>query len=126
MLCVLLVITLIGIPAAIVLALGLFLALYAGVAATASVIGKYLPVRWAHGSPIRELAAGVLVLFVVSLVPVLGAIALGAACMVGLGAIVQTRFAARSPEGDLPPAGDVPPQAPIVPDMPPAGSTEII
>ena len=109
-LCLLLVITIIGIPAGIVLALGSALAAYAGLAATAWVVGSVLPWRVLHVHPMRELAAGVFLLFVSSRVPVVGPIVLAVACAIGLGAIVRTRFA----EPPLTPPGspDIIPPAP--------------
>jgi hypothetical protein len=128
---VLLVITIIGIPAAIVLVLGSALALYAGLAASASVAGRYVPLDRVKGNPTRELAAGVFLLFLVSRIPVIGHIITAIAFAVGLGAIVRTRFATQMPTNSAPPpppssTGDVPPPesgmpgADIVPDGPPS------
>jgi hypothetical protein len=120
---VLLTITLIGIPAAIVLLLGSALALYAGLAATALVVGGMLPFGSVRGQPIRELAVGVLLLFLLSRIPVLGAIAMGVACAVGFGAIVSTRFAA-PPLPPAPPAEGTPPAA--TPGLPDPATPEIV
>jgi hypothetical protein len=113
-LCLLLVITIIGIPAGIVLALGSALAGYAGLAATAWVVGSVLPIEKLRGHPIRELGAGVFLLFLTSRVPVLGAVVLAVACAVGLGAIVRTRFAEPPLTPPAPPEAP-PPEPPLDP-----------
>jgi hypothetical protein len=114
-----LVITIIGIPAAIVLLIGSALALYAGLAATALVVGGALPLGGVRGFPIRELALGVLLLFILSQIPVVGAIALAVASAVGFGAILSTRFAAPAATvPPAPPAGE-PPPPPVFPEVPP-------
>lgn len=99
-------ITLIGIPAAVALALVLPLATYVGLAASATVIGAALPVDGLRGRPVRQLAAGVLMLFVASLVPYLGTIVIAAASCLGVGALIRTRFRA-SPPAELLGAGPV-------------------
>jgi hypothetical protein len=113
-LCVLLLVTIIGIPAAIVLALGSALAGYVGIAASALVVGGLLPWEKLRGHPIRQLGAGVFLLFLTARVPAIGEIALVVACAVGLGAIVRTRFAEPP---IVPPATDVtpPPPPPVDP-----------
>jgi hypothetical protein len=97
---VVLAITIIGIPAALVVLLLLPLAGYIGFAAMAGVIGAALPVRTWKDRPIVQLAAGVGVLFVVSHIPVIGGLALVLLAFAGLGAVVLTRFG-RSAPGDI-------------------------
>jgi hypothetical protein len=87
----LLFITIIGIPAAILVALAFPLCMYAGLAAVAAVLGRVLPIAWLEGSPVRQLAAGVFALFVVSLVPILGGAIGFFASLAGVGAMVLTR-----------------------------------
>jgi len=89
---VVLAITIIGIPAAIILAIALPLAVYVGMAAAASVLGAALPIASLKGRPVLQLAAGVGTLFVASLVPFLGTLLVAATAVVGLGALVVTRF----------------------------------
>lgn len=89
---ILLAITLIGIPAAIALMVGLSVATYVGLAAVAAVIGVVLPVERLRDRPVLQLAAGVLTLYVASLVPGVGGLALLFAALVGLGAVVRTRL----------------------------------
>jgi hypothetical protein len=89
---VVLAITVIGIPAAVLLAIALPFAIYIGMAAFASVFGTLLPVEALRGKPVLRLGAGVLALFVASLVPFAGSIAVAVAAVVGLGALVITRF----------------------------------
>jgi hypothetical protein len=92
---VVLVITIVGIPGAVVLALGCALGVYGGLVAVAAVIGKVLPIRALEGRPITQLAVGVLALFVASSVPIVGALAAFAAACIGLGAVVVTHAGAR-------------------------------
>jgi hypothetical protein len=97
-------ITIIGIPIAVVLALALPLATYIGLAAAATIIGALLPIEALRGREVLQLAAGVGVLFVASLVPLAGTVVtIGAACL-GLGALLRTRFSPTPPR-DLPDAG---------------------
>jgi len=95
-LAVVLVITIVGIPGAVVLGLSLAVGTYAGLVAVAAVIGRVLPMRALDARPVLQLAAGVLVLFVVARVPVLGGLVSFVAAMVGLGAIVATRAGTRA------------------------------
>ncbi len=96
-----LVITLIGIPAAVVVVLGVAVGAYIGIVATASIVGGALPVAALRNRPLLQLAAGVALLFVASLVPVVGTIVGIAAAIFGFGAVVLTRFSKRAP-GDPP------------------------
>ena len=98
---VILVVTIIGIPAAVVLAVGLPFALYIGLAAAATVIGAAIPASTLAGKPVLQLLAGCGALFVAGLVPFVGDILVAVAAAVGLGALVLTRFrkaAAVAPE----------------------------
>lgn len=97
-------ITIIGIPASVVLALALPVATYVGLAAAATVIGAALPVPKLQGNEVLQLAAGVAVLFVASIVPMVGGIATAIAACLGLGALVRTRFGVDAPS-DLPEDG---------------------
>lgn len=96
--------TIVGIPVAVVLALALPVATYVGLAAAATVIGAALPLPQLKDSEVSQLAAGVAVLFVASIVPVVGTIATVVAACLGFGALVRTRFEARPPK-DLPEDG---------------------
>lgn len=100
-------ITIIGIPVGIVVAVALPVALYVGLAACASVLGAALPVEKLRGRSVLQLAAGCGVLFVASLVPFVGDVAVAIAAIVGLGALAITRFGKQGPEpkGDPTPAG---------------------
>jgi hypothetical protein len=89
-------ITIIGIPAAIVVALALASATYAGLAASAAVVGGILPVAALRDRPVLQLAAGVLVLFVASRVPIVGPLLTMGATLIGLGAVVLTRAGDRA------------------------------
>lgn len=87
-----LVLTILGIPAAVVLAMALPFALYVGLAAAATVIGAAIPARPLAGKPVLQLLAGCGALWVASLVPFLGEILVAIAALLGLGALVVTRF----------------------------------
>lgn len=106
LLIVLLAITILGIPAAVALALLLPIATYVGLAASATVLGACLPIASLRDAPVRRLAAGVVVLFVASLVPVLGTLVVLVASCLGLGALVRTKFRT-TPPTDLAERADV-------------------
>jgi hypothetical protein len=95
-----LVITIIGIPAALVLALGLFLSAYVGLAIAGSVIGAVLPIESLRDRPVLQLGVGVAILFVISQAPILGGVLIIGATLIGLGAVLLTRFGQREPTGD--------------------------
>jgi hypothetical protein len=93
----LLAITILGIPMAVALAVLLSIATYVGLAASATVIGAALPLERLRGRPVRQLAAGVLVLFIASMVSYLGTVVIVAASCLGLGALLRTRFQTSPP-----------------------------
>jgi len=88
---VILCITIIGIPAGILLAIALPFAVYVGLAASASVLGAALPVGRLQGRPVLQLAAGCGALWLASLLPFAGDIAVTIAAVVGVGALVITK-----------------------------------
>jgi hypothetical protein len=92
---VVLAITLIGIPAALVLGLATYLAYYVGLVAAAAVLGAALPLTALHDRPVLQLFAGIAALFVLALVPVVGTLLSVLAALVGLGAVVLTRMGGR-------------------------------
>ena len=94
-------ITLIGIPAAVVIGLAIPVASYVGLAAAATVLGAALPIPALKDKEIHQLAAGVAILFMASLVPVAGTLATIIAACLGVGALVRTRFGTTPPD-DLP------------------------
>lgn len=102
-----LMITIIGIPLALALAVLVPVATYVGLAAASTVIGAALPIERLRGKPVLQILAGVTSLFVVSQVPVLGSIALAIVACMGLGALLRTRFRA-SPPAELTPGGEGP------------------
>jgi hypothetical protein len=87
-----LMITIIGIPLALALAVLVPVATFVGLAAAATVIGAALPVERLRGRPVLQILAGVGVLFVVDQIPVLGAVAIAIVACIGLGALLRTRF----------------------------------
>ena len=90
-------ITVLGIPAAVVLAFGMPIATYVGLAACATVIGAAIPSEKLSERPILRLASGVGVLFVGSLVPFVGPILVAIIACIGVGALVRTRFRTEAP-----------------------------
>ena len=87
-----LMITVLGIPLALVLGLAIPLATYVGLAACATVIGAALPLGALDGKPVMRLLAGVGVLWAASLVPVIGGVLVALVACIGVGALVRTRF----------------------------------
>ncbi|MDH5492797.1 MAG: polymer-forming cytoskeletal protein, partial [Myxococcales bacterium] len=101
-----LVITIVGIPGALLLLLLTFVAGCVGAVAIATVLGAALPIAWLRGRPVAQLAAGLGLLFLLSLVPWIGALVFSVALIVGLGAIVLTRFGdPRSEPSEVPAPG---------------------
>lgn len=98
-LCIAFAVTLIGIPVAIFLAVLAVVAACAGLAVVGYVIGAALPVEKAKQRPLLQLALGVLVLWILSLVPVLGFLVLLILGSAGYGAVLMTRFGRPSDEG---------------------------
>ncbi len=92
------VLSIVGIPAALLFAMLFPIACYVGLAATARVIGALLPTERLRGKPVLVLASGVVVLYGASLVPFVGSLALAVALVFGLGALSLTRFGTRLPE----------------------------
>jgi len=92
-----LLITLIGIPGAVLLALTAAVASYAGFAAVAMILGHGLPIAALKDKPVFQLGAGVAILFVTSLVPFFGTLAVFIAGLFGFGAVVLTRAGTRPP-----------------------------
>ncbi len=89
---ILLAITIVGIPLTIALAIACCIASYIGLAAVAAVIGLVLPIPQLKDRPVHQLGAGVFTLYVASLVPGAGGIALAIASVLGLGALLRTRL----------------------------------
>jgi hypothetical protein len=96
---VLICITIIGIPVAIGLwVVVLPLAAALGFAALASEIGMKLPILRGRKTQAAVLALGLLVLLLLSKLPILGPVALVIATLMGIGAVIRTRFGIR-PKG---------------------------
>jgi cytoskeletal protein CcmA (bactofilin family) len=85
-------ITIIGIPAALVLWMAAPLAAALGYAAVASELGTRLPLLRGRKTQAVVLALGLLVLMVVGAIPVLGAIVSFFIVLMALGAVIRTRF----------------------------------
>ncbi|QSQ25859.1 hypothetical protein JY651_13415 [Pyxidicoccus parkwayensis] len=88
-------ITIIGIPAALVLWMAAPLAAALGYAAVASEVGMHLPLLRGRKTQAVVLAVGLLVLMVIGAIPVLGAIVSFFVCLMALGAVIRTRFGYR-------------------------------
>ncbi|MCP3100514.1 polymer-forming cytoskeletal protein, partial [Myxococcus sp. K15C18031901] len=95
-------ITIIGIPAALVLWMAAPLAAALGFAAVASELGTRLPVMRGRKTQAVVLALGLLVLLVVGAIPVFGVIVSFLAAMVALGAVIRTRFGYRGRGSGMP------------------------
>jgi hypothetical protein len=92
-----LVVTIIGIPGAVIVALGSFAAVYIGLVAVATVVGAAIPMEFLKNRPILQLGAGILAFYLASLVPVAGAIASVVVAALGFGAVLLTRFRKQGP-----------------------------
>ncbi|AGC45261.1 hypothetical protein MYSTI_03955 [Myxococcus stipitatus DSM 14675] len=88
-------VTIIGIPAAVLLWMAAPLAVALGFAAVASEVGARIPVMRGRKTQAIVLALGLLVTLVVGSVPVLGVIISSLVALVGLGAVIRTRFGYR-------------------------------
>lgn len=91
-LCVVLVVTIIGIPVSAVLGTLLIAALCVGWSAAAWWLGSVLPIPALKGRPVLQLAAGVAGLFLAGLAPKIGVLVSLVAALAGLGAAVATRL----------------------------------
>ncbi|GAB5544159.1 MAG: hypothetical protein SangKO_039190 [Sandaracinaceae bacterium] len=91
-------ITLIGLPATVVLGALLFVGLWMGWSTSAWWIGSVLPFAFLKDRPVAQLAVGVAVLFVVGLVPKVGMLVVMIAIFAGLGAVIATGFGNQSPQ----------------------------
>src|SRR6185503_9603016 len=91
-LCVVLVVSLIGIPGFFVVGTLLFFGACFGYATSAWWIGSVLPLPALRKRPVLQLAAGVGALFFAGLVPKIGTLVIVAAVLAGLGAVIATNF----------------------------------
>ncbi len=91
-LCVVLAVTIIGIPVSAVLGTLLTAALCVGWSAAAWWLGGVLPIAALKGRPVLQLAVGVGALFLVSLAPKIGMLISVIAALAGLGAAAATRL----------------------------------
>jgi hypothetical protein len=92
-------ITIIGIPAVLVLWMAAPLAVALGYAAVASEVGSRLPVLRGRKTQAVVLALGLLVMMVIGAIPVLGALFTVVVCLMALGAVIRTRFGNLRPRG---------------------------
>lgn len=94
-----LVLTLIGIPAiplaAIVLAFGLFF----GYVAAGRLVGEraIASLNGIESSPVVDTIVGLVILGLVGIVPILGGLIQGTAAVIGLGAVLTTKFGTGNP-----------------------------
>ena len=87
-----LVLTIIGIPGAIVVGVMLFGGFWVGWATTAWWIGSVMPIKKLKDRPVLQLGAGVATLFIIGLVPKVGMLFVTAMVFAGLGATIATKF----------------------------------
>ena len=107
----LLCVTLVGIPVALLLWMAAALALPVGLAVMANVLGARLPTGKLRKTQALVLAIGLLALLVAFEIPVLGVLAAIAVISMSLGAIIRTRFG-QPPKGT--PMVDVMSAAPVL------------
>ena len=88
----LLVLTLVGIPVAVLLWVAVSLFIPVGLAAVANTVGRVLPTGPLRKTQALVLAVGLLALMLVETIPVLGVLVILAATFVSAGAIIRTRF----------------------------------
>lgn len=104
-LCVMLAITLIGIPLIPVLVIALLLLLVVGYTSLLVYVGDKLPILQTRKTPLLSLALGAAVMFVIDLVPYLGPFIVLSAALVAAGAALLSRLGSdRSTPGGTPPA----------------------
>lgn len=84
----------IGLSLLPLLLLGVSIALYVGLVGVSLALGNWIKRRaqLIEESPLLELTIGVLVLFIIGMIPILGWLFIGAAVIFGLGAILSTKF----------------------------------
>ena len=90
-------ITLVGIPLALMLGFAGWLALYIGQIVAALSLGSILPERFRPQSDLGQVAAGAVALWSISLVPGIGFIASFSASLLGLGACFMARARESTP-----------------------------
>jgi len=98
-LCLAFAITLVGIPVAIFVGVLAVVAGCAGFAVVGYVIGAALPFERSKKKPLMQLGIGILILWGLSLVPVLGFLLLLVLGSAGYGAVLTTRFGKPSEDG---------------------------
>jgi hypothetical protein len=103
---VLLCVTVIGIPVAVVSLLAAIFAAYAGICAVLTAAGSAMLRRWSDNAYLH-LAAGCGLFLLVGLIPYVGAIVTTIVVLIGIGTVVATRAA-----GYIPPRGGFTPRAP--------------
>jgi hypothetical protein len=86
------VVTLVGIPVAVMMWIALALFIPVGLAVVANAVGAKLPTGKLRKTQALVLAAGLFALLLVGQIPVLGPMVLAAAVFISLGAIIRTRF----------------------------------
>ena len=94
-----LMITLIGIPVAVVLWILAALAIPMGLAAIANTVGTSVPLGKVRRTQAMVLALGLFCMLLLSHVPVLGPLAMSLAVCVSLGAVLRTRLGSVTPKG---------------------------
>lgn len=104
LLCCLLALTIIGVPIALLGGAVLPLLSAVGLVAAATIIGAALPIPQLQGREIPQLAAGLGVLFLASITPVIGPLGCALAACLGFGALVRTRLGEEAPAGLTPAA----------------------
>ena len=89
----LLFVNVVGAPLVVVLLLGLYLATGVGLAAVSLALGRGIchALRLGRHGPLFHLGIGIIVLFIVTIIPYVGWIVAGVAALLGFGAFIWTR-----------------------------------
>jgi len=103
-LCILLAVTVIGIPLIPIAGLLMFVLMALGMTALASWLGDRLPILKGRKSQFGAFALGTAVVFLVSIIPVIGGIAVAAASFIAAGAALLTKLGSQPKDAPVEPA----------------------
>ena len=98
-------VTIIGIPVALILGVVFVVAMLIGWTTSALWLGSVLPIKALKDRPVHQLGAGIFLLFVLGEIPSVGWLVSAAALLAGLGAVTATRFGSAPRKKRLPTTG---------------------
>jgi hypothetical protein len=93
---IMLVVTLVGIPVAVMMWIALAMVIPVGLAVVANAVGAKLPTGRMRKTQALVLAAGLFALLLIGQIPVIGPMVMAVAVFISLGAIIRTRFGQNS------------------------------